>query len=126
MVKKIMVATDQSHSATRAVDWAADMAGRFGAELHLLQVLVPEQQAGTEAGAAEATRATFAAAELGKFAQQIAGPRGKARVMVDTDPSRAIVRAAEEDALGSPLPMECLTIGDNRLLEDQTLCPTWN
>ena len=94
-----MVATDQSHSATRAVDWAADMAGRFGAELHLLQVLVPEQQAGTEAGAAEATRATFAAAELGKFAQQIAGPRGKARVMVDTDPSRAIVKAAEEEAV---------------------------
>ena len=39
---------------------------------------------------------------------------------------RSAVRAAEEDALGSPLPMGCLTIGDNRLVEDDTLCPTWN
>jgi predicted unusual protein kinase regulating ubiquinone biosynthesis (AarF/ABC1/UbiB family)/nucleotide-binding universal stress UspA family protein len=99
LVKKIMVATDRSQSAMRAVDWAADMADRFGAELHLLQVLVPEQAPGTEAGAAEATRASFAAAELGQFAQQIAGPRGKAHVMVDTDPSRAIVKAAEEESV---------------------------
>jgi ubiquinone biosynthesis protein len=94
-LKKIMVATDRSTSATRAVDWAADMADRFGAELHLLQVLVPEQRPGTEAGAAEATRASFAAAELTKVAEQLAGARGRARVVVDTDPSRAIVQAAE-------------------------------
>src|SRR3989442_3440280 len=56
LVKKVMVATDRSQSATRAVDWAADMASRFGAELHLLQVLVPEHTPGTEAGAAKATR----------------------------------------------------------------------
>jgi ubiquinone biosynthesis protein len=95
-MKKIMVATDRSQSATRAVDWAADMAERFGAELHLLQVLVPEQRPGTEAGAAEATRASFAASELTKVAEQLAGPRGKARVVVDSDPSRAIVQAAED------------------------------
>src|SRR2546428_3724165 len=94
-----MVATDRSQSATRAVDWAADMASRFGAELHLLQVLVPEHTPGTEAGAAEATRASYAAAELGKFAEQLAGPRGRAHVVVDTDPSRAIVQAAEEEAV---------------------------
>src|SRR5205807_3161892 len=66
-------------------------------ELHLLQVLVPEHQAGTEAGAAEATRASYAGAELEKAAGQLAGPRGRARVVVDTDPSRAIVRAAEDE-----------------------------
>jgi ubiquinone biosynthesis protein len=96
VVKKIMVATDRSPSAGRAVDWAADMADRFGAELHLLQVLVPENAPGTEAGAAEATRASFAAQELNEIARNIAGPRGHAHVIVDSDPSRGIVRAADE------------------------------
>jgi ubiquinone biosynthesis protein len=96
---KIMVATDRSPSAGRAVDWAAEMAERFGAELHLLQVLVPESAPGTEAGSAEATRATFAAEELADMARQIAGARGKSRVVVDADPSRGIVRAAEEAAV---------------------------
>jgi predicted unusual protein kinase regulating ubiquinone biosynthesis (AarF/ABC1/UbiB family)/nucleotide-binding universal stress UspA family protein len=91
-----MVATDRSQGATRAVDWAADMAERFGAELHLLQVLVPENQPGTEAGADEATRARFAATELTGLAEQLAGSRGRARVVVDGDPSMAIVHAAEE------------------------------
>jgi ubiquinone biosynthesis protein len=96
LVKRVMVATDRSESATRAVDWAAEMAERFGAELHLLQVLVPENRPGTEAGTAEATRAGFAATELSQLAGRLAGTRGKARVVVDPDPSMAIVRAAEE------------------------------
>jgi ubiquinone biosynthesis protein len=99
LVKRIMVATDRSESAGRAVDWAAAMAERYGAELLLLQVLVPQTVPGTEAGAAEATRAGFAAEDLVKLAQGIAGPRGKARVVVDDDPARAIVRAAEENAV---------------------------
>jgi ubiquinone biosynthesis protein len=99
LVNRIMVATDRSQSAGRAVDWAAAMAERYGAELVLLQVLVPQSAAGTEAGAAEATRAGFAAEELARLAQHIAGPRGKARVVVDDDPARGIVRAAEQDAV---------------------------
>jgi len=99
LVNRIMVATDRSQSAGRAVDWAAAMAERYGAELVLLQVLVPETVAGTEAGAAEATRAGFAAEELARLAQEIAGPRGKARVVVDADPARGIVRAAEDDGV---------------------------
>src|SRR5437899_3233777 len=94
-----MVATDRSASASRAVNWASAMAERYQAKLLLLQVLVPEQQPGTEAGAAEATRASYATQELSEIAQRIAGPRGQARVIVDTDPSRAIVQAAEEEAV---------------------------
>src|SRR5881296_698142 len=92
-----MVATDRSESAGRAVDWAADMAGRFDAELVLLQVLVPENAPGTEAGAAEATRASYAAQDLAKLAATLAGPRGVAKVVVDSDPARAIVEAAERE-----------------------------
>src|SRR5881296_3403045 len=92
-----MVATDRSESAGRAVDWAADMAGRFDAELVLLQVLMPENAPGTEAGAAEATRASYAAQDLAKLAATLAGSRGVARVVVDSDPARAIVEAAERE-----------------------------
>jgi ubiquinone biosynthesis protein len=94
-----MVATDLSDSATRAVDWAADLADRFGAELLLLQVLVPENRPGTEAGAAEATRAGFAAQELAELAGKIAGARGKARVVVDEDAARGIIRATEDESV---------------------------
>src|SRR6266545_2894899 len=96
VVKRILVATDRSESANRAVQWAASMAERYEAELLLLQVLVPQSRAGTEAGAAEATRAGFAADDLTQFAARVAGPRGRARVVVDEDPARAIVEAAED------------------------------
>jgi len=95
-VKRVLVATDRSKSADRAVAWAAGMANNFQAELLVLQVLIPQQQAGTEAGAAEATRASAAGVELKKFAQSLAGPRGQARVVSDFDPSRAILRVIDE------------------------------
>jgi ubiquinone biosynthesis protein len=97
LVRRIMVATDRSESAGRAVDWAADMANRFGAELVLLQVLVPEQAPGTEAGAAEATRASYVAQDLAQLAESLAGPRGQAKVVVNSDPALAIVEAAEQE-----------------------------
>jgi ubiquinone biosynthesis protein len=96
VVKRILVATDRSESANRAVQWAAAMAERYEAELLLLQVLVPQSRPGTEAGAAEATRAGFASEDLAQFAARVAGPRGRARVVVDEDPARAIVETAEE------------------------------
>src|SRR5206468_12250569 len=61
------------------------------------QVLVPGQEPATEAGAAEATRASFAAQDLAQYAERLAGTRGKAKVVVDSDPARAIVEAAAEE-----------------------------
>lgn len=72
------------------------MANRYGAELYVVQVLLPGHPPGTEAGAAEAMRASGAAEELRQIAAGLAGPRGHARVIVDADPAMAIVRAAEE------------------------------
>jgi ubiquinone biosynthesis protein len=95
-LNRILVATDRSESADRAVDWAAQLANRYEAELLLLQVLVPQNQPGTAAGQAEATRAAAAGEDLTRFAHELAGPRGKAHVVVDTDPSRAILRTIEE------------------------------
>ena len=58
------------------MEWAASFAERFGADLHVVQVIVPEHQAGTEHGAAEATRAHSAADELQVYTTQLAGERG--------------------------------------------------
>jgi nucleotide-binding universal stress UspA family protein len=98
-VRRVMVATDRSASADYAVGWATEMAERYGAELYLLQVIVPQSLPGTEAGQAEATRASYAAEDLRRFAEELAGERGRAKVVVGDDPSSAIVEAADEEAV---------------------------
>ena len=47
-VRRVMVGTDRSETAARAVEWAASFAERFGAELHVVQVIVPQHAADTE------------------------------------------------------------------------------
>jgi predicted unusual protein kinase regulating ubiquinone biosynthesis (AarF/ABC1/UbiB family)/nucleotide-binding universal stress UspA family protein len=97
MVNRVLVATDRSESASRAVNWAADMAERFGAQLLVLQIIVPQTAPGTEAGQAEATRAAYAAEDLKDYAFRLAGDRGLARVVIDEDVARAIVETAHEE-----------------------------
>jgi ubiquinone biosynthesis protein len=81
-VRRILVATDRSQSADRAVAWAGEMAERYDAELIVLQV------------AEETSPATLA--ELTRFADSAAS-RSRARVETDGDPSAAIVRVAGEE-----------------------------
>jgi predicted unusual protein kinase regulating ubiquinone biosynthesis (AarF/ABC1/UbiB family)/nucleotide-binding universal stress UspA family protein len=95
-IARVMVGTDRSQTAERAVRWAADLAERFGAELHLVQVVIPAHPTDTEHGAAEVTRARAAAEELQTYATSIAGERGRAHVVIDDDPALAIVHASEE------------------------------
>ena len=83
-VQRILVATDRSSSADRAVEWAAEMSTRYEAELVLVQILLPDTGDGTEA------------AKLSEFATAI-GPRVRSRIVVDADPSDAIVRAAADE-----------------------------
>jgi len=94
-----MVGTDRSETAEQAVRWAASFADRFGADLHVVQVIVPEHAADTEHGRAERSRAAAKADELILHARSIAGARGRGRIVVDDDPAMAIVRAAEEDSI---------------------------
>src|SRR2546426_9701825 len=79
MVGRILVATDRSQTATHAVAWAAEMAERYGAELVLLQV------------------GTASVEELQELAEEVAGDRGRARVVSGDDPAKAICDAAEEE-----------------------------
>ena len=68
-VNRVMVATDRSETADRAVRWAANVAAAYGEELLLLQVLpagdgVPE------------VALSLADEELRRFAEELAGGRG--------------------------------------------------
>ena len=98
-IDRVMVGTDRSETAERAVRWAATFADAFGAELHIVQVVLAPNPGGTQYGAAEATRAAGAADDLGIYARQVAGDRGQAHVVLHDDPAMAIVEAAEEHAI---------------------------
>lgn len=39
--RRVMVGTDRSETAERAVRWAASFADRVGADLHVVQVILP-------------------------------------------------------------------------------------
>jgi ubiquinone biosynthesis protein len=98
-VGRVMVGTDRSETAERAVAWAASFADRFSADLFVVQVVVPQNPAATEHGVAERTRAEAAQDDLRGHVQRIAGDRGHAVVVVDDDPAMAIVRAAEDERI---------------------------
>lgn len=88
--RRVLVATDGSDTAGAAVRWAAALASQNDAELLLVRVLTP-------AGTPGPGIADTVAADLAQLAMQCAGPSGGARVLVDDDPARAIVRVAVED-----------------------------
>jgi len=85
-VERILVATDRSETAERAVAFAGVMAERYGAELVLLRVLLSD-----EGVLAEAAR------ELAEHAREIAGERARSSVVVAKDPAEAIVEAAQRE-----------------------------
>ena len=98
-IRRVMVGTDRSETADRAVHWAAGFADRYDAELFVVQVVVPQYPSATEFGAAEQTRVDAANNDLALFARQVVGERGHALVVIDVDPALAIVRAAEQEAI---------------------------
>lgn len=94
-VRKVMVATDRSETADRAVRWAASLADRCDSQLLLVQVVVPDG----EADLSVATRARLDAAALREYVTDLAGDKGLARVVVDNDPAGALVRVAEDEGV---------------------------
>jgi ubiquinone biosynthesis protein len=96
VVNRILVATDRSQSAETAVRWAADMADRFGSELIVLQVVVPSSPGEEADGEVRVADHEGDAESLQRYAEEIAGLRGRGRLVVDHDPARAIVQASED------------------------------
>ena len=93
-VKRVLVATDRSETADRVAQWAAKLAASYRAELLVFQVL--PSSAGMDGAAADIALAQAAQA-LQQFADQLAGGRGRARVVVDSDPVQAVLDAIEEE-----------------------------
>jgi len=85
-VRRIIVATDRSETAERAVAFATEMAERYEAELFLLRVLLSD-----DGVLAEAAR------ELGEHARELAGERGRSTVVIAEDPADAIIEAARRE-----------------------------
>jgi ubiquinone biosynthesis protein len=85
-VRCVLVATDRSETAERAVRFAAEMAQRYEAELLLLRVLLSDDGTLAEAGR-----------ELAEHARELAGDSGRSSVVVAEDPAEAIIAAAERE-----------------------------
>jgi len=85
-VRRVLVATDRSETAERAVRFAVEMAQRYEAELVLLRVLLSDDGTLAEAGR-----------ELAEYARELAGDSGRSAVVVAEDPAEAIVAAAERE-----------------------------
>jgi len=98
-VARILVATDRTETADRAVRFAADMASRYEAELLLLQVIVPDGSPDGRPGTVERTRLSYAEQGLRMYAEELAGDRGRAVVVVDDDPAAAIVETAHSETV---------------------------
>jgi len=94
----VVVATDRSETAARAVRWAADLAQSFFGELVLVQVIaLSDDQPEDAADFGRAAAVELAAVELTRIAEEFAGARGRARVVVDDRPAEAIVAVAHEE-----------------------------
>jgi ubiquinone biosynthesis protein len=85
-VRLVLVATDRSETAERAVRFAAEMAERYEAELLVLRVLVGDD--GSRAEAAE---------ELAEHVEGLAGERKRSAVVSAEDPADAIIAAAQRE-----------------------------
>ena len=86
MVERVVVATDRSETAERAVNFASEMANRYGAELVLVQVLGPD----VDTEELPEPRVDLAATELSRIAADVCGPKGRASMHIL--PSRWISR----------------------------------
>jgi predicted unusual protein kinase regulating ubiquinone biosynthesis (AarF/ABC1/UbiB family)/nucleotide-binding universal stress UspA family protein len=96
-IRRVMVGTDRSETADRAVRWAAHLANPLGAELLVLQVLLPSPPDEDGNAPAEDERMDAARTTLHAFATELAGPRGRAQVVVDPDPVQAILDCVERE-----------------------------
>ena len=86
VVRLVMVATDRSETAERAVRFAAEMASRYEAELLVLRVLV-----GGNGARAEVVR------DMEEYVGGLEGERKRSAVVSGDDPADAIVEAARRE-----------------------------
>jgi ubiquinone biosynthesis protein len=86
-IAKILVGTDRSETATRAVRWAAEMAKRYEAELLVTQsIRAGDDRSGTERA-------------LRDYTQKVVGATARVIVREGGDPAREMVDIANEEEI---------------------------
>src|SRR5919108_2622107 len=86
-VRRILVGTDRSPTATRAVRWAADMAERYEAELIVCQSV--------REGMDKATTQS----ELAEYVADVVGAEARALAAQGNDPARVMIETAKEESV---------------------------
>jgi ubiquinone biosynthesis protein len=84
-VRRILVGTDRSETATRAVRWAAQMAERYEAELVVCQSV------------REGMNKTEMQRELAEYVADVAGPEARPLAAQGNDPARVMVDVAKAE-----------------------------
>ena len=84
-VRRILVGTDRSETATRAVRWAAQMAELYEAELVVCQSV----RDGMDKAATQR--------ELAEYVSDVVGSEARALAVQGNDPARVMVAAAEAE-----------------------------
>jgi ubiquinone biosynthesis protein len=84
-VRRILVGTDRSQTATRAVRWAAQMAERYEAELIVCQSV----RDGMDKAATQR--------ELAEYVREVVGPDARALAAQGNDPAQVMVETAKEE-----------------------------
>jgi len=84
-VRRILVGTDRSETATRAVRWAAQMAERYEAELIICQSV----RDGMDKAATQR--------ELAEYAAEVVGPDARTLAAQGNDPARVMTDVAKEE-----------------------------
>jgi nucleotide-binding universal stress UspA family protein len=85
-VRRVLVATDRSETAERAVRFAAEMAQRYEAELLVLRVLIGQDVSRPDA-----------VEDLNAYVETLPGEQKRSAVVSGDDPSDAIVDAARRE-----------------------------
>jgi ubiquinone biosynthesis protein len=86
-VRRILVGTDRSQTATRAVRWAAQMAERYEAELIVCQSV----RDGMDKAATQS--------ELAEYVAEIVGPDARPLAAQGNDPAKVMVETAKEEGV---------------------------
>ena len=86
-VRRILVGTDRSETATRAVRWAAEMAERYDAEL----VVTQSVRDGMDRASVER--------ELAAYVEDVVGPLARPLVRMGDDPARQMAEIAREERI---------------------------
>jgi nucleotide-binding universal stress UspA family protein len=99
MITRILVAYDGSESADKAFDWAADLASKYAAELHVIAVARPPDFAeDVESEAVIENSRRHCQAMLGRLQHRAGAKSPRFSVLVGHPAEQVIVQAEKEGA----------------------------